>query len=423
MNTNHNANTDGETMEAAEKPVANGNGAVGNRSDRSLAEAIKEVVPWHEPVNGEVLLKALEEFLTRHVILPKWAADTLALWCLHTYAFELREVGTYIGLESPEKRCGKTTLLNVLSRLVRRPVTAANISSPAFFRVIEEACPTLLIDEADTFLRGNSELKGILNAGYHRESAYVLRVFSARGGEGREGDENATTLGRFSCWCPKLMCMIGRLPDTLADRCIVIRMHRKIADEKCERLRKAQSETAELRRKCARFAADHAREIAAAAPVMPTELHDRAEDVWEPLVCLADMAGGDWPERARQAAIGLTMSAQENCPIENLLMDSFVLFTELKAERLFSRELAARLDRYYQRPWMEGLKGKPVTEAWLAKQLRPYGMRPMTIRIGEKVGRGYESEDFVEALRRYVPSTEAKAMLKEAYVPPPPPDL
>jgi len=203
----------------------------------------------------------------------------------------------------------------------------------------------------------------------------------------------------------------------------VIRMQRKMADERCERLRKAQSEAAELRSKCARFAADYAREITAATPVMPTELHDRAGDVWEPLVCLGDIAGGEWPERARQAAIGLTMRAQENCPIGNLLMDAFVLITDLKAERLFSRELAARLDRYYQRPWMEGLKGKPVTEAWLAKQLRPYGMRPMTIRIGEKVGRGYESEGFVEALRRYVPSTEAKAMLAEAYIPPPPPDL
>src|SRR5438067_532940 len=99
MNANHTANPDGETMETAEKPVAKGNGgdslgtrgADGNRSDRSLAEAIKEVVPWHDPVNGEALLKVLEEFLTRHVILPKLAADTLALWCLHTYAFELRE--------------------------------------------------------------------------------------------------------------------------------------------------------------------------------------------------------------------------------------------------------------------------------------------------------------------------------------------
>src|SRR5690349_19629567 len=119
-----------------------------------------------ENVNGASLLNELESLLTRFVILPDFAAETLALWILHTYAFELRDVSTYLGVESPEKRCGKTTLLSILSRLANRPVAAANISPSAFFRVIEEMRPTLLIDEADTILRGNDELRGILNAGY-----------------------------------------------------------------------------------------------------------------------------------------------------------------------------------------------------------------------------------------------------------------
>src|SRR5206468_8737865 len=100
-------------------------------------------------LSGRDLLDELERVLKRYVVLPEWAAETLALWTLHTYAYECREVATYIGVESPEKRCGKTTLLTVLSELVNRPIVAANISSPAFFRVIEEMRPTLLIDEAD----------------------------------------------------------------------------------------------------------------------------------------------------------------------------------------------------------------------------------------------------------------------------------
>src|SRR5205085_4096102 len=139
---------------------------------------IEEVEPWIEPVDGRVLLNELEETVRRFVVLPKWAAETVALWILHTYAFELRDVSTYLGIESPEKRCGKTTLLSILSRLVNRPVAAANISPSAFFRVIEEVRPTLLIDEADTFLRGNDELRGILNSGYSRKTAYVVRVVS-----------------------------------------------------------------------------------------------------------------------------------------------------------------------------------------------------------------------------------------------------
>jgi putative DNA primase/helicase len=130
-------------------------------------------------VNGASLLNELESLLIRFVILPDFAAETLALWVLHTYAFELRDVSTYVGVESPEKRCGKTTLLSILSRLANRPVAAANISPSASFRVIEEMRPTLLIDEADTFLRGNDELRGILNAGYTRDTAYVVRVTQA----------------------------------------------------------------------------------------------------------------------------------------------------------------------------------------------------------------------------------------------------
>jgi hypothetical protein len=130
-------------------------------------------------VDGQMLLNDLESLLQKYVVLPTFAPETLALWVLHTYAFELRDVSTYLGVESPEKRCGKTTLLSVLNRLVNRPVAAANISPSAFFRVIEEMRPTLLIDEADTFLRGNDEIRGILNAGYTRDTAYVVRVTQA----------------------------------------------------------------------------------------------------------------------------------------------------------------------------------------------------------------------------------------------------
>src|SRR5437899_2367378 len=135
-----------------------------------------EIEPWTDPVNGAAVLNDLEQLIRRFVVLPQGAPEALAVWILHTYAFHLRDVTSYIGIESPEKRCGKTTLLTVLSELVNRPVVAANISSPAFFRVIEETRPTLLIDEADTFLQGNEELRGILNSGYTKKTAYVVRV-------------------------------------------------------------------------------------------------------------------------------------------------------------------------------------------------------------------------------------------------------
>jgi hypothetical protein len=135
--------------------------------NRSLDALMKAVQPWHEPVDGKLLLDEIERVLKGHVVLPKWAAETLALWCVHTYAFELRDVGTYIGIESPEKRCGKSTLLGVLRRLVNRPVMAANISSPAFFRTEPAGVVFVLVSEGDG---GDWEVAGYAGGSVHCDS-------------------------------------------------------------------------------------------------------------------------------------------------------------------------------------------------------------------------------------------------------------
>jgi putative DNA primase/helicase len=395
-----------------------------------------------ENVNGAALLNELESLLTRFVILPTHAAETLALWILHTYAFELRDVSTYLGIESPEKRCGKTTLLSVLSRLANRPVAAANISPSAFFRVIEEMRPTLLIDEADTFLRGNDELRGILNAGYTRDTAYVVRVTQAdvnSGAEKQVGTRSTASpyspkvtdavervptvhskLLRFSCWCPKVMAAIGRLPDTLADRCIVIRMERKTIHEDCERLRKF--EASNLRERCAQFVSENRAAIASAEPEIPESLHDRAADIWEPLFILADLAGGEWPRKAREAAEGVATGAQGRSPIGAFLIDIYFAMGAAKTDRISSRDLVTWLNGFTDRPWhdLPGLRivdcgqRKEVTELWLAQQLRPYGIRPKTIRIGDKLKKGYTEADLLDPFKRYVPRSEWEAFKAEA---------
>jgi hypothetical protein len=382
---------------------------------------IEEVEPWTEPVDGTALLNELQQLIERFVVLPKWGVEAAALWVVHTHAFQLRDVSTYLGLESPEKRCGKTTLLSVLSELANRAVALANISSPAVFRAIEEKQPTLLIDEADTFLRGNDQLRGILNSGYTRKTAFVVRVAARRrvdgfslsvdgngidGARSREVDgpkEKAkeTRLERFSCWCPKVMAAIGHLPETLADRCIVIRMQRKTAGEECEKLRNLDGSI--LRRKCARFVKDHWIEIASARPALPGDLNDRAGDVWEPLLAIADLAGGDWPSRAREAAVGLTCVAQASSPLGALLVDIGECFEASEMDRLFSRTLVDWLRECRNRPWIEMANGKVVTELWLSHQLRPYGIRPRTMWIGEQAAKGYMREDFAEVFRRYLP--------------------
>ena len=438
--------TSNKALTLGPSPIRNGRGKSGISNSNLEAE---EVEPWPEPVDGLALLNALRDMVKRFVVVPAWAVETLALWILHTFAYELRDVSTYIGIESPERQCGKTTLLTVLSELVNRPVVSSNVSPPALFRAIEELRPTLLIDEADTFLKGNDEFRGILNAGYTRKTAFVLRVRNAecgeseqhkscprgglrngekeknetspRGGEGEEARNGGSRLARFSCWCPKVMCSIGHLPDTLADRCIVIRMQRKRADEACERLRNLETEV--LKQQCARFVLDHAEAIAAAKPDMPASLNDRASDIWEPLLTLADLAGGHWPETARKAAVSLSTTAQQSNPIGSLMLDIFVLFASEKVERMFTRTLIDGLMGYSDRPWQEmaGLrestgrqgKGKEITGPWLSRLLRPYGIRPRTVWIGESSAKGYVLDEMIEIFRRYISRSEWEAQKAE----------
>lgn len=147
--------------------------------------------------------------------------------------------------------------------------------------------------------------------------------------------------------------------------------------------------------------------------IFPESLSDRAADIWEPLLVLADLAGGDWPERARQAAEGLTARAQESSPIASLLLDIMLMFIREGSKRMFTRTMVEVLNMATDRPWAEMRKGKKITDVWLGRQLRPYGVRPRSVRIGEMTAKGYAEEDFDEVFRRYIPRSEALAFIRE----------
>ncbi|HEY5911117.1 MAG TPA: DUF3631 domain-containing protein [Verrucomicrobiae bacterium] len=395
--------------------------------------ALPPVEPWPQPVDGSQLLDELRRTVSSFVVLPSWAPETMALWLPHTYAFAYRDITTYLGIESPEHRCGKSTLISVLSELAHRAVVASNVTAPSFFRVIAQVQPTLFIDEADTFLTGNDELKGILNSSYFKKTAFVLRAVNLPSQNTAppptNGAASATAAAdtqpstpssqpaynpgilRFSCWCPKVIARIGSLPVTLADRCIVFRLHRKTADEKCERLRKFKA--GDLKRKCLRFVLDHAAAIASAQPDIPPELNDRAADIWEPLFVIADLAGGPWPGLARNAAIATAAASSDSNPIAVLLFDTFIQFSFAKTDRLFSSDLVQRLNSYPNRPWKDLRRGKPIDDRWLARQLSPYGIHTRNLRIDGIQAKGYCQEDMIDTVCRYVPKSDARALLDE----------
>lgn len=180
----------------------------------------------------------------------------------------------------------------MIGHLVPWPLPTSNATPAALFRSIEAVCPTLLIDEGDTFLHGKDDLRGILNSGHRRSSAFVTRVV---------GDDFEPCT--FSTWAPTAIAMIGRLPSTLEDRSLIVRMRRRRADETVARLRADRCpELDVLGRKASRWAADNIDTLRDADPDVPACLQNRAADNWRPLIAIADAAGSEWPARVRQIA-------------------------------------------------------------------------------------------------------------------------
>ena len=358
------------------------------------AIALTDPEPWPDPVTGEEVLGELVRTLTRYVALHEGAATALALWILHAHAHDAFQISPILAVTSPEKRCGKTTLLELISSLVPRPLPSSSITAASLFRAVERFDPTLLIDEADTFLKDRNDLRGILNSGHRRTLAWIVRTV---------GDQHEARL--FSTWAPKAIALIGKLPDTLADRSIEVRMRRRTKDEHVERLRLDRLDELEpLRRRIWTWSHHNMETLRTLDPSLPDGLHDRARDNWRPLVSIADLAGGIWPERARRAV--LLFSGQDSDDEQSLstflLADIQELFKSADTDRLPSTQIATGLARREDRPWPEFRKGSAITVRQVARLLKPFGIKPKARWIDGKTQQGYQITDFQDAFSRYL---------------------
>ena len=133
----------------------------------STDEIVKVDEPYHSTVDGNQLLSEISKIISRYMILPKGTLTPIVLWIASTYVYDAFNVYPKLGVISPEKRCGKSTLLDILGAFSCKSVLSSNITPSSIFRVVEKTRPTLLIDEADTFIAGrNDDLIGIINSGH-----------------------------------------------------------------------------------------------------------------------------------------------------------------------------------------------------------------------------------------------------------------
>ena len=284
--------------------------------------------------------------------------------------------------------------------MVPDPVAAVNVTPAYLFRKVggEDGPPTILFDEIDTVFgakaKEHEELRALLNSG-HRRGAVAGRCVVR--GATVETEE-------ISSYSAVALAGLGWLPDTILSRSIIVRMRRRAPEEKIEAFRRrVHAPIGEaLRRRLAGWAATILDEATEARPEMPVGVDDRDADIWEPLLAVADIAGGDWPKRAREAAKALVAVAREVEPSLNirLLADLRTVFGD--EEQLTTKQILAALCALEDAPWND-LKGKPITDNQLARRLRQYGVKSKNVRIGDAVPKGYVRTDFYDVWRRYLP--------------------
>jgi putative DNA primase/helicase len=368
-----------------------------NRADDAFQSMVRAVEPWGEPVDGATLLNEAVRVVQTFVCLSVEGATAAALWIVHTYAIDAAETTPRLAITSPTRRCGKTTMCALLNALVHRPLATSNMTASVLFRLIEHLHPTFVIDEADSFLSIQEEMRNVLNSGHERDGA-VFRC---------EGEDNVPT--RFGTWGAIAIAAIGDLPPTVADRSIRIRMSRKGKNDHVEPLRRRTKASLEpLARRCARWATDNMAALTNAEPEIPEDLHDRAADNWEPLLAIADACGGDWPRRARATAVILEQRSEDAAAPTDL---SEVLLADITEqlrsgtlrEPVFMTDIVDRLVRLDDRPWRTSQRDRPLDTYQLGRLLRPYGVRAQTVRRGAACQKGYPEGAFNDAIRRYLP--------------------
>lgn len=383
------------TLNAFDKLVKN----VRDDLAENTQSLVVDIKPCSEPVTDIALIVSLiYQILEDHIACTDAVKVAGTLWILMTWFIPAAQILPIAWINAPEKRCGKTTLLILMSRLSKKSLSTSNITSPALYRCIEAYKPTLFIDEADTFINDDKEMRGILNAGHSLQLSEVFRCV---------GDDNKPTA--FDVYCAKAISGIGKIHSTLIDRSISLTLHRKINKESKKRVRDLPIDvTNKIQSQLARWSNDNMDAVKAAKPVLPHYINDRAQDNWEILLKIAMMLGDDWLEKAHNACIEISgIESDEPSLNEQLLADTQTVFNLYGTNRLLSRDLLAGLCRDPEMVWSTLNHGKPMTLHQIARRLSEFkisskDMRALDLRGKEVRGKGYDLDDFQDTFLRYL---------------------
>jgi hypothetical protein len=349
----------------------------------------------------ETILDQIEHFLARFVIYPTIEARVAhVLWIAHTWFMDAWENTPRIAFLSPEPGSGKSRALEVSAPLVPRSVHAVNTTPAYLFRKVSDpdGLPTILYDEIDTVFgpkaKDNEDIRGMLNAGHHRSGMAGRCVVRGRLVETEE----------LPAYCAVALAGLDDLPDTIMSRSVIVRMRRRAPSETVEpwRMRINAPEAEELAADILAWSSGRAHLIS--WPELPNEIQDRDADIWEPLIAVADLAGGAWPERARCSAVALVADKSARPPSLGvmLLQDLRDVFHIAGADKMSTDDLLEQLVEMEESPWAD-IRGKALNARSLAGRLSKYGVKSKNVRVAGRVVKGYDASDLADAWSRYLP--------------------
>ena len=376
---------------------------------------LNDVEPWSGKVDLDALMKECLYTIKSYVVLSEHDALAVVLWIINSWCPKLFARCPLLLINAPERECGKTQLLKVVEKLVSRPIETANISLAALFRLITNYSPTLLIDEADTFMEGKSEMAGVVNKGYER-GGVVLRVESSNRGDQIER--------AFEVFGPKAMAgiMLERhLPSATMSRGIQIPLKRKTKDDTVLRLRAADPKVfASLRSRILKFVLENRDVLSKGWEELPGELSDRQQDNWESLLAIANCFGEVWYAKAVEAAL---QNCAETSPPKSssnqLLEDIREVLDNYEEKYIPSADLLTKLHEGPDMDWGTYNHGKPLSSRQLARFMGAYGIKPKTVRMkSDYTPKGYEVRDFDDAFARYLPERVVDPVLEKVTPPP-----
>jgi hypothetical protein len=347
------------------------------------------------PPSPAALFDEVAEFVARYVVLPVNALYAVVLWAAHAHLLDAFDSTPRLAFLSPEPQCGKTRAQEVLETLVPNPLRTSTVTTAVLFRLIDsDERPVVFCDEVDTLWssRGSNgqyeELRALINAGHRRGNGAARMV----------GEGSKMRAHKFATFAPVCLAGLGKLPATIADRSITVRMKRRRRDERVEpwRFSSCEPEGHGLRGLLAAWAEDGAEHVRDVRPKLIEQVTDRAWECWEPLLQIAEAVGGDWPELARIACLSLTVEDPSASTGQRLLGDLRAVWPSGES-RAATSLLLDRLHRLDDAPW----GSDPVlTAKRLATLLKRYDVNPYRTNIE----RGYEIAALLDAWERYLPN-------------------